>query len=291
MQQAPKTVLVFGKTGQLARSLADLPLGDLILCFLGRDECDLTDASAISDVIRQRCPDVVVNAAAYTAVDKAESEEGLAYQVNAEAPESMAQACAGLGIGFIHISTDYVFDGEATEPYPVEHEVNPLGVYGASKLAGERKVLAALPSAVVIRTSWVYGDVGNNFVATMLRLTETRDSIGVVGDQWGLPTYASDLAMAILEVVSKLNTEQGGIYHYSNQGQPITWFDFVKEVFRCAGKEIEVNKLTTEQFPTPTKRPKWSVLDCTKIQKVYQLEIPQWQASLAEYFTKKTKLS
>lgn len=273
-------VLVFGSSGQLASALATLPPSDLEFTFLDRNQCDLTYKHAIRERIIHLRPEVVVNAAAYTAVDKAESEEALAFQVNADAPEAMAQACAEFGIAFIHISTDYVFDGTASTPYTVDVAVNPLGCYGASKFAGEQRALAAHSSTVVIRTSWVYGDEGGNFVSTMLRLAETRDELGIVADQWGRPTYVNDLAKAIMDLIPQLNDQHGGVYHYSNEGEPITWYDFAKEVFQLSGKAIELNRLSTEQYPTPAKRPKWSVLDCAKIKETFQLRIPGWKESL-----------
>ncbi|MFC4991196.1 dTDP-4-dehydrorhamnose reductase [Rubritalea tangerina] len=287
-------VLVVGQTGQLAKALADaVPLRESIeMTVLGRPDIDLTNPGLVREVLKRVRPDVVVNASAYTAVDKAETDHELAYQVNAQGVEVLAKACADGGAQFIHVSTDYVFDGSGTEPYKPEDMVSPLGAYGASKLKGEELALAALASSVIIRTSWVYGDEGSNFVSTMLRLAESRDELGIVADQLGRPTYASDLAGAILDIVPALDGSQGGVYHYSNEGEVTSWHGFAEAIFRTSeeyGARVPdtVRAITTAEYPTPAKRPAWSVLDLEKIKNVFSISIPDWNDSLATYFKKK----
>lgn len=273
-----KRILVTGVNGQLGQSLKALVNASPDFIFAGRAEMDLSLLSALEEKLEFYHPDIIVNCAAYTAVDKAEEEEELALTVNALAPEIMAKYCRKHQSGLIHLSTDYVFDGTQSRPYLETDPVSPLNAYGRTKLHGERKVLNAYPDAVIIRTSWVHSPYGNNFVKTMLRLMDTRDSIKVVSDQKGTPTYAHDLAGAILHIIQS-NQWIPGIYHFSNAGET-TWFDFALEIKKLAGKQTEVHPITTEEYPVKALRPKYSVLNKSKIRNHFGIPIPGWQEGL-----------
>ncbi|HEX8314201.1 MAG TPA: dTDP-4-dehydrorhamnose reductase, partial [Flavisolibacter sp.] len=229
-------------------------------------------------------PAYVINCAAYTAVDKAESEREEAFQVNASAVGVMAEACTETGARFIHISTDYVFDGTRQTPLKEEDSVNPINVYGESKRAGEEAALEANPDSVVIRTSWVYSFHGKNFVKTMIRLMTEKESISVVNDQWGSPTYAADLAKAILTIIQSSGWHPG-IYHFSNEGV-ITWFEFAKEIGAQIQTSCNILPTITANFPTPAKRPLYSAMDKSKIQQLYSVELRHWKESLRECIQK-----
>lgn len=293
-QPSSQKVLVIGHAGQLAKALANLAgfQGGLEIVCVGRPEVDLCDPATINAIFSKEQPDVVVNAAAYTAVDKAETDEDLARSINAVGVKHLADSCLLYGVKLIHVSTDYVFDGKGDRPLVETDRVSPIGVYGQTKLEGEQLALSVLPSTVVIRTSWVYGDEGSNFVTTMLRLAETRDALGVVGDQFGRPTYAHDLAQAILDIVPQLNGSHGGIYHYSNDGDVTSWHGFAQEIFSQASRRnikapAVVNSISTTEYPTPAERPAWSVLSVDKIRDTFSVEIPIWQDSLNDYFNKR----
>lgn len=273
------TILIFGKTGQLATELARR-VPDAIQ--LGRDEADLSDPLACGAAIRDARPDVVINAAAYTAVDRAEEEEALATTINGKAPGAMALACAELGIPFVHVSTDYVFDGSGEAPFTTNHPTAPLGAYGRSKLAGELAVPAAGGAHAILRTSWVFSAHGANFLKTMLRLSETRDRLTIVDDQIGGPTQASAIADACLAIASQLGDDAGksGIYHFS--GAPDTsWAGFAREIFAQAGREVEVVGIPSSDYPTPAKRPLNSRMDCSTLS-VFGLERPDWREGVRE---------
>ncbi|RYF77686.1 MAG: dTDP-4-dehydrorhamnose reductase, partial [Chitinophagaceae bacterium] len=228
--------------------------------------------------------DFVINCAAYTAVDKAESEREEAFQINATAVGALAAACSKQGTGFIHISTDYVFDGSRQTPFKEDDAVNPINVYGESKLAGEQAALQNNPQSIVIRTSWVYSSYGKNFVKTMMRLMSEKQIISVVNDQWGSPTYAVDLAKAILHIIES-DEWRPGIYHFSNEGV-ISWFDFAKEIGSLVQTKCEIRPTITANFPTPAKRPAYSAMDKTKIQQQYKIALRPWQESLRECIRK-----
>ncbi|RYZ47665.1 MAG: dTDP-4-dehydrorhamnose reductase, partial [Chitinophagaceae bacterium] len=228
--------------------------------------------------------DFVINCAAYTAVDKAESEREEAFQINATAVGALAAACSKQGTGFIHISTDYVFDGSRQTPFKEDDAVNPINVYGESKLAGEQAALQNNPQSIVIRTSWVYSSYGKNFVKTMMRLMSEKQIISVVNDQWGSPTYAADLAKAILHIIDS-GEWKPGIYHFSNEGV-ISWFDFAKEIGSLIQTNCEVLPTTTANFPTPAKRPAYSAMDKTKIHQQYKIALRPWKESLIECIRK-----
>ena len=262
--------LIFGQSGQVAKELVKRSPDAL---FLSRADVDLSDPSTCAEAIRAAAPNAVINAAAYTDVDKAESEEALATAINAGAPGAMATACAEGGIPFVHISSDYVFDG---------HPTAPLGAYGRSKLAGEEAVRAAGGSYAILRTSWVFSSHGRNFVKTMLRLAETRDRLSIVADQIGGPTPAGAIAEACLTIATALADDSGkaGSYHFS--GAPdVSWADFAREIFTIAGKDTAVDDILTVDYPTPARRPANSRLDCSSLAKV-GLRRPDWRAALSD---------
>ncbi|HOA37061.1 MAG TPA: dTDP-4-dehydrorhamnose reductase [Flavihumibacter sp.] len=280
------SVLVTGSRGQLGSELQVLaPLyPTLQFHFMDSSSLNITDALAVEAWFEENKPDYCINCAAYTAVDKAETETEKAFAANASAVGYLATASAKQGTRFIHISTDYVFDGTATQPIKEDQPVKPLGVYGSTKQRGEELALTLAPGSIVIRTSWVYSSFGNNFVKTMLRLMADRPTLNVVNDQMGTPTYAADLAKAILDIVLFLESEKdeskyGGIYHYSNEGA-ISWFDFAKAIATMSGSKCEVNPIPSSAYPTPAKRPAYSVFDKTKIKNTFHLTGFAWQDSL-----------
>ncbi len=280
-------ILVFGHTGQVATELANAAdLGfdqiDEITC-LGRDLADLEDPIACARAITDRKPDAVINAAAYTAVDRAEDEETLAGVVNGAAPGAMAKACADLGIPFVHISTDYVFAGGGTDPWTPQDKTGPLGAYGRTKLAGEQAVAGAGGAYAILRTSWVYSAHGNNFLKTMLRLGADRDKLTIVADQIGGPTPARAIAQACLSMADQLigHPEKSGIYHFS--GTPdASWADFAREIFACAGITCDVADIPTTAYPTPAKRPLNSRMDCSSLAETFGISRPDWRAATAD---------
>lgn len=280
-------ILVFGHTGQVATELAaagdkGFDLVDEVTC-LNRDLVDLTDPQACAEAIIQRKPDAVINAAAYTAVDRAEEEEELAGVINGAAPGAMARACADLGIPFVHISTDYVFAGNGTDPWTPDHPTAPLGAYGRTKLAGEEAVRAAGGSYAILRTSWVFSAHGNNFLKTMLRLGESRDKLTIVADQIGGPTPAQAIAEACLTMATGLvgHGDKAGTYHFS--GAPdASWADFAREIFKVAGIDCAVEDIPTSAYPTPASRPLNSRMDCSALELAFGIPRPDWRAATAE---------
>lgn len=271
-------MLVFGTSGQVARELARIAPDAY---FAGREEADLTDPAICATLIRARHPSAVINAAAYTAVDRAEDEPELATLINTDAPRAMAVACAEIGVPFVHISTDYVFDGAGDQPRTEDAQTGPLNVYGASKLAGERAVAKAGGQWAVMRTSWVFSAHGANFIKTMLRLGTDRPRLTIVADQIGGPTPAADIAQAALTIARAMQAgAKGGIYHFS--GAPdVSWADFAREIFAQAGLAVEVVDIPTADYPTPAQRPLNSRLDCGKIMRDFGIERPDWRAGLA----------
>jgi len=282
-------ILVTGARGQLGSEIRELvKSGEAtkdLYTFVDREELDLGDQTAIERFVGEGEFDVIVNCASYTAVDRAESEEELADAVNHRAVETLASLAKERGIRMIQISTDYVFDGTNYRPYVESDPVHPQGVYGATKLAGEEAMLhISPPGGLIIRTSWVYSGYGANFVKTMLRLGQERERLGVIFDQVGTPTYARDLARAILHIVRHPEPEalkEVRIYHFSNEGV-CSWYDFAKAIFEMAEMEIRVDPIRSEAYPTPAQRPHYSVLDKSKIKEAYGLEIPYWRDSLRE---------
>lgn len=275
-------ILVTGCNGQLGNEIQLLEKQNLQHVFFNTDvtELDITDADAIDRFVQDNQIDGIINCAAYTAVDKAESNEELCRKLNAEAPAYLAQAVDKRNGWLVQISTDYVFDGTNHTPYTEDEETCPNSVYGSTKLVGEFNVLKLCKKAMVIRTAWLYSTFGNNFVKTMLRLGREKGELGVIFDQIGTPTYAGDLAKAIMIAVSKGIVP--GIYHFSNEGV-ISWYDFTKAIHRIAGiTTCKVHPLHTREYPTPAARPHYSVLDKTKIKNTYGIEIPYWEESLKE---------
>ncbi len=272
-------VLVFGKTGQVATELARIG-GDEVIC-LDRTQANLTEPEACAAILRETNADAVINAAAYTAVDKAEEEEALATVINGDAPAAMARAAAGRRLPFVHISTDYVFDGSGTRPWRPDDGTGPLGAYGRSKLAGERGIAAAEGPHAILRTSWVFSAHGNNFVKTMLRLAGKTDHLRIVEDQIGGPTEAGDIARACLTVARGLlaSPDRSGVYHFS--GAPdASWADFAREIFSRAGLEVSVEGIPSSEYPTTATRPKNSRLDCTTLEERFGVARPDWRESL-----------
>ena len=282
-------VLVFGAHGQLGTSLSwNAPnFPELEIRTLARNEAEISDATAVRGAISIHKPAIVINAAAYTAVDKAESDEAAAFAGNALGPLVLANACAKAAIPLIHISTDYVFSGDNDRPWLPDDPVSPLGAYGRSKLAGEWAVAANQPDSYIFRTSWVFSPWGNNFVKTMLRLGAERDELSIINDQHGCPTYAPDLAAALLDVARVRifeNRGKPGIYHYSNSEQT-TWFGFASAIFEMAAADGDktpssLKPIPTSAYPTPAKRPAWSVMDTSSTEAEWDLEIPAWKDAL-----------
>ena len=267
-------ILVFGKTGQVATELQRL--GDVVA--LGRDQADLSDAAASADAVRTHAPRAVINAAAYTAVDRAEEEEALATLINGDAPMAMARACAELGIPLIHISTDYVFEGKGDAPWQPHGPTAPQNAYGRSKLAGEIGIRNSGAVHAILRTSWVVSAHGANFVKTMLRQSDTRDALNIVVDQIGGPTPARDIAAACLQIAEQLiaDPSKSGTYHYS--GAPdVSWADFARAIFEQAGRAVTVTPIPTTDYPTPAKRPLNSRMECGATQQAFGIPRPDWR--------------
>ncbi len=277
-----KTILVTGANGQLGNEIAEIAtqFPTLNILFTGRNELNITDNEAVEKYFLKNNPQVVINCAAYTSVDKAESEPELAKLVNVIATEYLAEACKLNDIPFIHISTDFVYDGKKTVPYLETDETNPIGIYAKTKLEGEQHALKIHKKTIIIRTSWVYSSFGNNFVKTMLRLGKEKPELNVVSDQIGSPTYARDLAEALLKITLLCDAlKPWGIYHFSNEGA-ISWFDFAKESLLLKGIETPVHAITTTQFPTPAQRPAYSVMSKEKIIKTFGIRPQPWKQSL-----------
>tara|TARA_B110000238_G_scaffold192908_1_gene228726 strand:+ start:123 stop:980 length:858 start_codon:yes stop_codon:yes gene_type:complete len=274
-------VLVTGSNGQLASCIKDLAkqYEDLNFIYTDYQELDICDLKQVNTFFQSNPKiDYCINCAAYTAVDKAESEVEKAFEINAIGPKNLAQVCSEFDTILIQISTDFVFDGEKTEPYTETDVAKPISVYGASKLEGEEEIKKTLETYFILRTSWLYSEYGTNFMKTMLKLAETRDEISVVSDQIGTPTYAGDLADVILKIITS-NTKSFGLYHYSNEGVA-SWYDFAKAIFEASNIEIKLNPIKTSAYPTPAKRPLFSVMEKTKIKETLNIEIPFWRESL-----------
>ena len=267
-------ILITGKNGQLGSSLQDIFFGsNYSPFFFSSSELNIASEDQVTNIFTRVKPDIVINAAAYTSVDKAESEPEIAYLVNARGPELLAKQASKLNIPLIHISTDYVFDGTAIHPYSVDSITEPRTVYGASKLAGEKAVKRNLDKYIILRTSWVFSEYGNNFVKTMVRLAKEREELGVVADQYGCPTYAGDLAKAIFILCTRYEFEEKlpwGTYHYCGD-QPTSWHGFARSIFALTNqasiipKKIELKAIDTLAYPTPALRPEYSVLDTSEL--------------------------
>ena len=287
-------ILVTGKNGQLGRSIKKIVNTDTKIdnnqspneyIFVGREDLDLSSKSSVSHYFGNNDKfDLIINCAAFTQVDKAEQEAELANQINHLAVKQLASIASNQRARLIHISTDYVFDGKSDKPYTETDETNPINAYSRTKLAGEKALQTLMPmNALVIRASWLYSEYGNNFVSTMLRLGRERDELSVVNDQMGSPTYAADLADAILEIIKNKKfrdvAQTTQIYNYSNEGE-ISWHEFAKEIFKIEKIECKVNPVTSKQYPTPAKRPRNTLMNKDKIVKVFNIKISNWKSSL-----------
>ncbi len=276
-------ILVTGSNGQLGSEIKELSSNySYNFFFTHRNSIDITCKDSIRDYCKANDINVIINCAAYTAVDKAETDIENADLVNRKAVKKISLVSKELNIKLIHISTDYVFDGKNFKPYCEEFQTNPQGVYGKTKLDGENEMRDINPKdSIIIRTSWVYSSFGNNFVKTMLRLGREKESLGVIFDQVGTPTYARDLALTILDIIPQINSDKVEIYNYSNEGV-LSWYDFAKEIMRMAKLNCKINPIETFQYPTPAKRPHFSLLNKSKIKSTFNIEIPYWKDSLDE---------
>ena len=281
-----KKILVVGGNGQLGnciRKIApDFEL-DYEFIFTDSQTLDITNEDQINTFFTENKPDYCINASAYTAVDLAESEKEKAFAVNAEGVASLAQACKDAKTTFIHVSTDYVFDGETNLSYSEDDFTSPIGVYGESKLKGEELALEINPKTIILRTSWLYSEFNKNFVKTMLNLFSQKDELGIVADQFGQPTNANDLAEAIMDII-EAKEKKYGVFHFSNYPET-TWFEFAKKIAEFSKSSVKLNPLTTEQYPTPAKRPKRSTMCLDKIEETYKIEPKYWENSLEECVT------
>lgn len=277
-----KTILVTGGNGQLGRCFRDIALDqdEYHFIFVDVEELDITKKDQILNYFTKNSISYCLNCAAYTAVDKAESDPLLASAINEKGAENLAIVCNEFDATLIHISTDFVFSGNKNCPYVESDEPDPINVYGQTKWKGEQAVISNVSNHLIIRTSWLYSEYGHNFLKTMLRLATHNPHVAVVNDQKGTPTYARDLAKCIFRIVSEKN-QNFGVYHYSNEGEA-TWFDFAQEIFVVANKAINLRPITSEDYPTPAKRPKYSVLDKSKIKNTFKIDIPYWGEALKE---------
>jgi dTDP-4-dehydrorhamnose reductase len=279
-------ILVTGANGQLGKEIRDLEASykPFRFIFLSKEDLPIHQFELVQRYFEKMLPAYCINCAAYTAVDKAETEKDAAMLINGDATGVLAEVCASHHTKLIHISTDYVFDGTASVPYKEDHSTSPVNFYGSTKLKGEELCIKNNDQSIIIRTSWVYSAHGNNFVKTMMRLMKERDSLNVVSDQFGSPTYAADLAKAILEIITESNTPAGkwvpGIYHYSNDGI-ISWYDFAVAIKTLTDSKCIINPIPTTAYPTPAKRPAYSAFNKDKIQATYQLVIKEWKTSLS----------
>lgn len=279
-------VLVVGGLGQLGQSIQFIATKypEITFKYVDVDEMDITDEVQVQRKFQEIKPQYCINAAAYTAVDKAETDIEKAHAINVTGVENIAKACKQNNTVLLHISTDFVFDGNQTTPYTENDEPNPLGVYGQTKLDGERVIPTILSKYYIVRTAWLYSQFANNFMKTMLRLGQERDSLSVVNDQIGTPTHAVDLAEVLVAIIAKnafSKDENYGLYHFSNEGE-CSWFDFAAKIFEVNHINIELTSIPTSAYPTPAKRPKYSVLDKTKIKKVFGVEMSKWEDSLVK---------
>ncbi len=281
IQRTSRRILITGATGQLGRELlrAKWPKTDQLIGF-GRTDLDLGDPGSVRQQVLDASPDLIINAAAFTGVDAAETDEATAHRVNADSVGELVKAASSKGITLIHFSTDYVFDGSNSDWYYEEDRVSPLGAYGRTKRAGE-EAAASYENALTLRTSWVYGALGNNFVRTMLRLADGRDSIGVVADQIGCPSATVDLAKAVVDIASDSSRSTQPLYHLASP-EPASWFQFARAILeeKIDNGRVQVNPLTTAEFPTPTARPANSRLDSTAINRDFGIGLPRWTTTL-----------
>ncbi len=284
-----KRILVTGAEGQVGKTLSLLrdTFKNAELVFLNRQELDITKSAQVQAVFKQYRPHICINTAAYTRVDLAEADSATAFLVNEEGVRNLAEACNSLQAVLIHLSTDYVFDGEKGDAYTEDDVSNPLNVYGMSKRAGELALQNTLETYFILRTSWLYSQFGHNFLKTMLRLAEQQSSIKVVNDQWGTPTYVTDLVLAIGAIVNS-NSSAYGLYHLSNQGSA-TWYEFASAIFGETSHTIELEAVATSEFESKAIRPRFSILDSSKAQRVLGIELPPWKESLKKALAEITK--
>lgn len=275
-----KKILITGANGQLGNEIrvASAQFPQFRFFFTDVTELDICNREAVHAYMAENHMDGIVNCAAYTAVDKAEDDAETCYRINRDAVKNLAEAAREYKLDIIHVSTDYVFDGKSYLPYTEVMPVNPSSVYGKSKLEGERILMEICPEAVIVRTSWLYSSFGNNFVKTMLRLGQERDKLNVIFDQVGTPTYAADLAVALLSILAA-GKPAAGIYHYSNEGV-CSWYDFTRSIHRLAGISCDLVPIESKEYPVRTPRPHFSVLNKAKIKQTYGIEIPHWEDSL-----------
>ena len=275
-----KKILITGANGQLGNEIrvASGQFPQFRFFFTDVTELDICNREAVRAFVAENHIDVILNCAAYTAVDKAEDDAETCYRINRDAVKNLAEAAREYKLDIIHVSTDYVFDGKSYLPYTEDMPVNPSSVYGKSKLEGERILMEICPEAVIVRTSWLYSSFGNNFVKTMLRLGQERDKLNVIFDQVGTPTYAADLAVALLSILAA-GKPAAGIYHYSNEGV-CSWYDFTRSIHRLAGISCNLVPIESKEYPVRTPRPHFSVLNKAKIKQTYGTEIPHWEDSL-----------
>ena len=285
-----QNILVTGANGQLGMEFGSIsehyPAYNFIL--VTKDQLPINDEIAVSDFFSKNNVAYCINCAAYTAVDKAETEKTIAFDINGHAVGSLAAICKKHDTRLIHFSTDYVFNGESSVPYMETDTTDPVNAYGASKLLGEQEAQKHNPDVIIIRTSWVYSHFGKNFVKTMLRLMNEKENISVVNDQFGCPTYANDLARTVMEMISKFENPSPGIYNFCNKGA-ISWYEFALAIKEISGSACKVNPINTSQYPTPAKRPQYSVLDTGKISKAFEIKIPTWKYSLETCISKMNK--
>lgn len=282
-------ILITGSYGQLGSCLRREFDNDpeIEAIYTDYDTLDITDREAVDAFLKENHVDIIINCAAYTAVDKAETDNMLAAALNTGAVGNIGEAAVKYGVKVLHISTDYVFSGQSFRPYKENDEPYPQGIYGRTKLEGEGLISSFCQNAIIIRTAWLYSEFGHNFVKTMLKLAETKEEINVVADQIGTPTYAGDLARAIHQIL-RHEKWTPGIYHFTDEGVA-SWYDFAKAIFEISGIDIRVNPIPTSAYPTPAKRPLYSVLSKAKIKNTYGLEIPYWRDSLARMLKEEYK--
>lgn len=285
MSKPDINILITGSNGQLGseiRVLSDNYKDKYNFFFNSKDELDIANYKDIEAFVKENSISAIINCAAYTAVDKAEEEEELAFKINYKAVKNLAEISKEYNITLIHISTDYVFDGENDFAYKEADKTNPIGVYGKSKLAGEEVMITINPKhSIIIRTAWLFSEYRNNFLKTMLKLGREKDELNVVFDQIGSSTYAKDLADSILKIIPEIKNENVEIYHFSNIGIK-SWYDFAKEIMNLAGIDCKINPIKTSQYPTPVRRPKYSLLNKDKFQSTFDIKIPHWRDSLTE---------
>lgn len=275
-----KTILITGANGQLGNSMRAATAGSINrYIFTDVAELDITDRNAVINTVAKEKVDVIVNCAAYTNVDKAEDDTGAAFRLNCTAVENLAAAAKREDATLIHISTDYVFEGNANKPITEEEKTNPQGVYGRTKLAGEEAVIVTGCKHIILRTAWLYSPYGKNFVKTMQQLTSSKEKLNVVFDQVGTPTYAADLAELICHIIENDKLHIQGTFHYSNEGV-CSWYDFAKEICELSGNSCDIQPCHSNEFPTKVKRPHFSVLDKTKVKSRFGITIPHWKESL-----------